>query len=200
MTLTRDSIVLWVGMIGALLTAVANQAGVFPPDWYPYINMAALACATICGWLKTSPLPGENDATKVNVSKTTIAKVLLPFIVWLAVSTAACGPPKTIVTEPGRRAWYAAQVLQRVGELQAVTIQLEAKHVITTDQARPIIEYCVTTAQVLKVAPEGWEKTALAGYRAFVVKLPSSVTTNPTLATALAVLEGVLVTLAGGGA
>jgi hypothetical protein len=41
---------------------------------------------------------------------------------------------------------------------------------------------------------------ALAGYRRFYGTLPTSVTSNATLATAFSVLEAVLVTLAGGGA
>jgi hypothetical protein len=84
------------------------------------------------------------------------ARSFIPLVAVLLLLS-ACGPPKTIVTDPGKRAWYAAQVLQRVGELQAVAIQLEANKVIRTDQARPIVEYCVLTAKTLKGAPEGWE-------------------------------------------
>jgi hypothetical protein len=40
------------------LTALANQAGLFPPPWYGYINLAAMLVGVISGYLKASPLPG----------------------------------------------------------------------------------------------------------------------------------------------
>lgn len=198
MTLTRDSVLWWLGLASAVLTALANEIGLFPAEWYRYIHLAALLVGIVSGWMKTSPLPGENDAAKKPPS--VVTRVLIPFIVLLALGTVACGPPKTVQTEPGKRAWYASQVLQRVGELQSIAIDLEAKQIMTTAQARYVVEYCVLTARTLKNAPEGWEKVALEGYRAFCAKLPVAVTTNPSLATAFAVLDALLVTLAGGGA
>ena len=58
---TRDSLVWWLGLIGAVLTAVANEAGLFPEAWYRYINLAALLVGVVSGWMKTSPLRGEHD-------------------------------------------------------------------------------------------------------------------------------------------
>ncbi len=57
-TLTRDSLIWWVGMIGALLTALANNGGLFPVEWKPYIDLAALLVGIISGKLATSPLAG----------------------------------------------------------------------------------------------------------------------------------------------
>ena len=59
MTISRDSVVWWLGMIGAVLAAVVNQTGLFPVEWYPYINATAFIVGVISGWMKTSPLPGE---------------------------------------------------------------------------------------------------------------------------------------------
>ena len=58
MKLTRDSLILWFGLIGGVITAIAANAGVFPAEWQGYIQTAATVVAAISGWLKTSPLPG----------------------------------------------------------------------------------------------------------------------------------------------
>jgi hypothetical protein len=59
MQITRDSWLLTIGIIGAVLTAAGNQAGLFPETWYPWINFAALVVGIVCGKLATSPLPGK---------------------------------------------------------------------------------------------------------------------------------------------
>jgi hypothetical protein len=56
--MNRDSVLWWVGIVGAILTALANQAGLFPPAWYGYINLSAVLVGVISGYLKASPLPG----------------------------------------------------------------------------------------------------------------------------------------------
>ncbi len=60
MTLTRDSFVLWLGLIGGILTTLAAQADLFPPEFKGYVILASSMVAAISGWLKTSPLPGKN--------------------------------------------------------------------------------------------------------------------------------------------
>ncbi len=67
--LTRDSALWWAGMIGAVLTAAANQAGLFPAHWYPWINFAALIVGVVSGKLATSPLKGAEDANRVPVPR-----------------------------------------------------------------------------------------------------------------------------------
>lgn len=64
MKLTRDSLVLWFGLIGGVITALAANAGVFPPEWQGYIQVAGTIVAAVSGWLKTSPLRGEFDWKK----------------------------------------------------------------------------------------------------------------------------------------
>ena len=56
--MNRDSVLWWVGIVGAILTALANQAGLFPAAWYGYINLAAVLVGVVSGYLKASPLPG----------------------------------------------------------------------------------------------------------------------------------------------
>lgn len=59
MTLTRDSLLWWVGMVGGILGVAAANVGMFPETWRGYIIGAASLVAVISGKLATSPLPGE---------------------------------------------------------------------------------------------------------------------------------------------
>lgn len=195
MNLSRDSLVLWVGMIGAVLTAVANQAGVFPPEWYPYINMGALVCATICGWMKTSPLPGAKDAQKVDVSK--IAPLL---VVAVALTVMGCAKPASIQSPEATRAWQANQVLTRVAEVQAAAIQAEASGALKTADVRIIVTATVAVAKAAKDAPEGWPKVALTALQQAKAQLPPAVLASSPVAYALAIVEGMLISLVGGAA
>jgi type IV secretory pathway VirB2 component (pilin) len=56
MTITRDSVVLWLGIVGGVLTALAAQADMFPATWKPWITMVATIIAVVSGKLATSPL------------------------------------------------------------------------------------------------------------------------------------------------
>lgn len=56
--MTRDSIVLWIGIIGGILGVLAAQADAFPPQWKSWITIAAALVSAISGKLATSPLPG----------------------------------------------------------------------------------------------------------------------------------------------
>lgn len=59
MTLTRDSLLWWVGMVGGILGVAAANVGMFPEKWRGYIIGASSLVAVISGKLATSPLPGE---------------------------------------------------------------------------------------------------------------------------------------------
>jgi membrane protein implicated in regulation of membrane protease activity len=57
--LTRDSIVLWWGIIAGVVGVIAAQADAFPAEWKPYITVLASIVAAVSGKLATSPLPGD---------------------------------------------------------------------------------------------------------------------------------------------
>ena len=61
MKITRDSLVLWVGLVSGVVAAIAANAGAFPANWTPTISTIGSIVAAISGWLKTSPLKGERD-------------------------------------------------------------------------------------------------------------------------------------------
>ena len=68
---TRDSLIWWFGMAGAVLgelamlkeeTLVAHYG--LPADWLPYLHLASLVVGVVSAWMKTSPRPHsiEGDA------------------------------------------------------------------------------------------------------------------------------------------
>lgn len=63
-TITRDSAVLWLGIIGGILTTMAAQADLFPPAWKPWITMISAIIAALSGKLASSPLAGETTPAK----------------------------------------------------------------------------------------------------------------------------------------
>lgn len=141
---------------------------------------------------------GASWAGKTNGGS--IAKLLLPFVIFGALSQAACRPPASIQTEPGKQAWYASQVLQRVAEVQDLAIRLNATTppVLSTNTTRTIVQFTVSAAKILKEMPEGWAKVVLASFNEVKLKLPPDAMANPSLQTGLAVLEALLVSFAGG--
>ena len=58
--MTRDSIVLWLGIIGGILGVLVAQLDALPvsPEVKTWITIIASLLAAISGKLATSPLPG----------------------------------------------------------------------------------------------------------------------------------------------
>jgi hypothetical protein len=42
----------YVGLVGALLALLGNQAGIFPAAWYPFINAGAAVVGLVAAFLK----------------------------------------------------------------------------------------------------------------------------------------------------
>jgi len=192
------SILLYV--LGATYTAfqLANPAELgMSPIVYKWVLFAFGIATTVAAKFGASWAGKSNGDLKVDPS---VFRVLLPFIVFIGMVNFACAPPKTIETEPGKRAWYAAQVLQRIEEVQNITIALSKSNppAIKVETARVIVQFCVTSAKIVGDMPEGYPKVILTAFNELKTKLPPEVASNPTLVTSLAILEGILTTLAGG--
>lgn len=125
-----------------------------------------------------------------------LSLLLTPLLVGLLL--ASCAPPPSIQTEPGKRAWQANEFVKRVGELQNAAIQAESTQGLTTAQARVIVTFCVSAAKTAKDYPAGWEKTAQAAYANTKTALGPTALQNPTVAFAMALIEGMLDSLNGG--
>ena len=64
MKLSRDSAILWVGLVTGIVGVFAANLDLFPDEWKGYITVASSVLAAVSGWLKTSPLPGQYDVTR----------------------------------------------------------------------------------------------------------------------------------------
>lgn len=64
-TLTRDSFVWWVGMVGGVAMAILLYADQLPILVTPVVRegliLTAVVAAVVSGKLATSPLPGKRD-------------------------------------------------------------------------------------------------------------------------------------------
>lgn len=80
MKISRDSIIWWVGIVGAIATGLAMNFDMFP--WIPdhvqhWISLLAFVFGIVSGKLATSPLPGKDDAPRVDPTKIGAAVLLL---------------------------------------------------------------------------------------------------------------------------
>lgn len=189
------SVLFWMfSALFGVFTAISPADYGLSPIAYKWLMLLLGAAVGFTGKM------GQSWAGKSNGSTNGVAKLLIPFVMFGALSQAACRPPASIETEPGRQAWYASQVLQRVAEVQDLVIRLNSTTppVLSTNTTRIVVQFCVSSAKVLKAMPEGWAKVVLAAFNEFKMKLPEDAMTNTSLVTALAVLEALLVSFAGG--
>lgn len=59
MKITRDSVILTLGILSGIVGVIAAQADAFPAAWKPYITVISALLGVISAKLATSPLPGE---------------------------------------------------------------------------------------------------------------------------------------------
>jgi hypothetical protein len=78
----------------------------------------------------------------------------------------ACHPPAGVVTEPGKTAFTANEVVLRVNRVMDLAIQLEADKTMPTATAKVIISFCVDADRVLAETPAGWKATVKASWTA----------------------------------
>jgi hypothetical protein len=116
-------------------------------------------------------------------------RLLLLLCLALTPVTLACHPPSTIVTEPGRIAFSADNILVRVKEVEQAAVQANQTGALDNAQTRVIVEYAVAAKNVLTATPTGWQMTVKALWREALTHLT---TTNPTVQLAVTALTGVL--------
>ncbi len=119
-------------------------------------------------------------------------RLLLILCLALTPVTLACHPPSTIVTQPGKIAFTADQVVIRVNELQKAAVQANASGALDTANTRIIVEFSVAADKVLKATPSGWQATVKA---LWLQAAPKITTTNTTVQLAVTALTGLLSTL-----
>ena len=119
-------------------------------------------------------------------------RLLLILCLALTPVTLACHPPSTIVTQPGKIAFAADQVLVRVKEVEQAAIAANMTGGLDNAQTRVIVEYAVAAKNVLTATPNGWQTTVKALWKEALTHLT---TTNPTVQLAITALTGILAAL-----
>lgn len=120
--LTRDSKILDLAAIAALLTWLMNVPP--PTEWtyYEWLNAALAAVVGITQRYRTSGLPGENDHKRVNDPGA--RSFLLPFLLAGSVLASSCAgfmlPPNVPGTTPPAVSLSPEQVNQKAVEFAAV--------------------------------------------------------------------------------
>jgi hypothetical protein len=161
--------------------------------WTMVVVGSAFAAAAKMG----ASWAGKTDSDQT-VNLANVTRAILPFVVLTTLALTACAPPPTVQTEPGKRAWQAGQVLQRVEELQEAAIQAEASGAIPTATARVIVKFSVAAAQTCKAYPQGWEQTLATAFKEAKAQLPASVLAKSEVSFTMGILEGIIRSLNGG--
>lgn len=66
--LTRDSLVLWAGILGGLVIYLQGSKPVGEWDYYAWLAFAGYVISVISAKLGTSPLPGKSSGMTVNTA------------------------------------------------------------------------------------------------------------------------------------
>jgi len=78
-------------------------------------------------------------------------------LLFVALVVTACKPtPVLVITEAGKEAWTADQVLERVERLQNAAIALHKAGELPTDTARAIVFATVQIAEFADAAQQDW--------------------------------------------
>lgn len=81
MTLTRDSIIWLIGMVGSALVAVSTNLHLFPwmsPTAQHWINLAAFVVGIISGKMATSPLMHSQEVKEVKAYQERSERLIPP--------------------------------------------------------------------------------------------------------------------------
>lgn len=115
--------------------------------------------------------------------------VIVALLVALLV-TPACTPPPTIVTQPGKVAYAADQVVVRVNELQNAAIAANAQGQLPEATTRTIVQFCVAADTTLAQTPNGWQVTVQTAWASTKAALPPI--TNPAVVAAMGAVDVLL--------
>lgn len=91
----------------------------------------------------------------------------------LAPMASACTAPATIVTEPGKAAYTANEVLVRVERLQDAAIAAHTNGSLNTDTARAIVFVTVNVFEIADAATQGWQATARQAWMQAKADIPA---------------------------
>lgn len=118
-------------------------------------------------------------------------------IIGLLAYGASCRPPG--LTTVGQQYWTAAQIAQRIAELQNATIQANTTGAVADGPAILIVKFTVAAQKTLQTVPEGWQATVTKGWSELKKAVPLEVQSNPIVAAAFGAVDAILGAYAPGG-
>jgi hypothetical protein len=95
------------------------------------------------------------------------------FFFAIVLLCASCTPPPAVITEPGRQAYTADQVLQRIESLQAATITAFQAGEIDRETSRAIITVTIEMAKLADAASTGWRNFVITAWRRARERIPA---------------------------
>jgi hypothetical protein len=173
----RDSLVLWVGAIGALVLYLQNASG--PPtvwDYNQWLQFLAFVVAFVSGKLGTSPLKGENDDKRIGSGP---RMWFLPLILVASIGVIGCLPKAPAVVDPTPTAEQIQVVREQAEVLAKATVEASALAVESRRLAQRAYEAGVipaATMQQINAAAIVASDKGLA-----FVSFAKTVTTDPSL-------------------
>ena len=114
-------------------------------------------------------------------------------LVLVLATLPACAPPPTVVTQAGKTAFTADQIVVRVNELENAAIQANSTGGLPVATTRIIVEFCVSADKTLKATPAGWQATVATAWKQAKAKIPPQ--TNAAVQSAISAVDVVLASL-----
>jgi hypothetical protein len=169
-TLTRDSVLWTLGMIAAIVLALATLGnGVadygIPLAAVPFIRLAALIVGVISGKLATSPLPGKEDVATIDPRKLAPAVVLAVALGASMCSVTACAGNKAPTTSPQVVVTLkATEVVHGLDTFRDVAKVVSDAYptIVTAADFQKILTAHTSIVAVIGATPNGWKATAQA--------------------------------------
>lgn len=178
MKLSRDSILLWLPVVGALITYLLAAKPPAQWDYYAWLQFVAAVIAVAATKLQTSPLKGDKEiAAAAAVDLRKMGPLVLALL--FAGGSIGCAPPPPNLTPPGVIAFHADRAIKGVATLQTVAIQGEAAGAISTADARVVVE----ATRIAGLAGQDLAAALKAGLPAADAKARAIATIRSALAT-----------------
>lgn len=128
----------------------------------------------------------------------------LLIVALVAISATACSkdgklvpvlaPPASVVTQPGKVAYTADQIVLRINELENTAIAGNRDGSVADDIAKPIVQLCVSLDKVAATTPDGLKPALLTGWAELQKDLKGK-TLPPTIALAFGAVDGIVTSL-----
>lgn len=173
--INRDSMVLWVGAVGALVLYLQSAEG--PPTTWGYnqwLQFVAFVAAFISGKLGTSPLKGESDSTRVSPRLW-----FLPLMLAASIGVVGCLPKAPAVVNPAPTEQQIQAVRDQAAVLATATVEASALAVESRRLAQRAYEAGVIPAATMQQINNAAIVASDKGL-AFVA-FAKTVTTDPSL-------------------